>query len=412
MVSVPLGQSAYKRDTAGEPEIRLLNRFLEANPTNQTEQVALLARPGSVELAEVGPGPIRGLFTQKGAFGDSMFIVSGNQLWRYSTDDVQTQITGIVGAAHEPSMAVMSGAGYQYLFISDGLVLQYYGGGSLATGTLTESGTITNQVIRLGLVYYTWDAAVDSDPLASGTATHPYRALLGGTDAASLVNMAALINFDGVRGVDFSSTVTGPNAEARITTITATTIVASSVSDGAAGNTITSTVISGAGLAWTAATLLGGNVHDLIDVTMPEGRSAISLTPLASHILVVAGQSQRFYWLEPGDVVIDPLNFAEAESEPDRLLKTITVGDQAWMIGQSTTEPWYATGDLLAPFAPTAGRVFARGSIDNTVGKLSDDVILIGDNGVVYSISGGADRISNHGIEERIRKTLRVELGV
>ena len=47
MVTVPLGSGFYRRGYAQEPEISLVNRFFEEDPTNQVEKFSLLARPGN-----------------------------------------------------------------------------------------------------------------------------------------------------------------------------------------------------------------------------------------------------------------------------------------------------------------------------------------------------------------------------
>jgi len=95
-------------------------------------------------------------------------------------------------------------------------------------------------------------------------------------------------------------------------------------------------------------------------------------------------------------------------------------GDQVLIMGEASTENWYATGDLNAPFAPIEGRVYQRGAIDGTACAVADSVMLVGDDGVAYEIGyqygtsadWGVHRISNHGIEERIRRQIRREAGL
>ena len=161
-------------------------------------------------------------------------------------------------------------------------------------------------------------------------------------------------------------------------------------------------------------------MHALHGIMMPDGVGAKAVCSLKGYCLVAVAASQQFYWIEPGEVTIDPLNFANKESSPDNIQDIVRVGDNALIVGESSTESWYATGQLDAPFAPVAGRVYNRGALDGTVVVVKDSVILVGDDGVVYQIGyssgGGADygvsRISNHGIEERIRRQVRREKGV
>lgn len=406
MVAVPLGRGAYQRDYANEPEIHLLNRFFEENPTNAADGVSLLARPGTSVLVSAGDGPIRGFFSAPGLHNGDLFFVSGDTLYRYLPDGTLIAIGGQVFGSGKPSMAFMTGPGYERLFIADGTLLQYYAGGSQATGVLTESGSITNQVIQIGSTYYTWSNTLNVD--SDGTSGNPWRAKLGATDTESLANMVKLLAFNGTRGVDFSQNLGGPSTIVTATS-DATTMTVTAISDLADGNAIATTVFSGAGLSWGGATLSGGGAHTLVGIEMPDGVGAQAVASLAGFILVSVANSGRFYWVEPGAIVIDPLNFATAESQPDNIVDLLSVGDTVWLIGQGSTEAWYATGDALTPFAPTQGRVYARGVVEGTAVRIKDQVVLVGSDGIVYVIGGGVNRVSNHGIEERIRVQLQRE---
>lgn len=425
MTTLPLGVGAYSRQTAGTPEVRLENRFLEASPTNLREHVMLLTRSGTVDLdtfpsndpaALKGP---RGHYSKKGLFNGDLFVVSGENFYRYQDDGTKIQIVGIVNGTGHPTVAWMKGIGYEYMFIADGLLLQFYNGGTHATGTLTFTpGAITNQVVEIGGVYYSWNANVDFGT-PNGSSGTPWLAKLGANDAESLDNLARLINFDGVRGVDFSTALGGPSpfytADA-----TSTTVVITSVSVLAAGNAITTTVFSGAGLAWGGATLTGGNIHALQGVPVPGGVGIKALAAVSSFVLASVALSQKVFFILPGETTIDALNFFSKESNPDNVVDMNTVGDQVLITGDGSAENWYATGNADAPFAPQEGRVYQRGAVDGTACNVKDGVMMIGDDGIAYEVgyqSGGeADlgvhRISDHGIEERIRRMLRREQGL
>lgn len=559
MVTVPLGVGAYKRTFGGEPEVRLENRFLETNPTNLREHIALLTRAGTNELAAFpGAGANRGNYSKLGLFDGDIFVVTGENLYRYTSAGERIAITGIVNGTGHPEVTWMKGIGYEFLFIADGLLLQYYDGGSHATGILTlAGGGITNQVIDINGTYYSWNAAVDTgppdgssahpwlanpgtDPLAAmanllnfngtrgvdfstalagpnqavtassinpsasgtltlssgtisnqvfnianawyswsanvdanapdGSSAHPWLALLGVDATASFQNMVKLINFTGTAGLDYSTALATASPYVSATS-TPTTLVATAVNPGTAGNGIVTTVFSGTGLAWGAATLTGGEdssatmtlssiasdasgnavttsvfsgsflswsgatlagggIHSLSGVTVPPialsdnsgatNNAAKALANVSSYVLVSVANTQAFYWLLPGETTIDPLNFAEKESNPDNIVDMLTVGDQVLITGEGSTENWYATGVFEAPFAPQEGRVYARGTIDGTAVVVSDSVILVGNDGIVYEVGEsfgttaqwGVHRISNHGVEERIRVQLRREQGL
>ena len=418
MPQVPLGKGAYNRRTAAEPEIYMLNRYFEQNPTNLVEGAALLSRCGTDMLEQFGTGPIRGFATVPGAFDGDLFVFSGTDLYRYSEDGTTTHISGVVLGSAQPQVAFMVGEGYEFMFVADGLLLQYYPGGSHAEGVLTVSAVtppnISSQVLNLGGVYYGWSAAVNTGT-PDGTVGAPFLVLVGASDAESIANMASAISYSGVRGTTYSNTLGGPHQTIQIPygddPPTATTLTLQAKSEFADGNTIATVVSSGGDMSFGAATLTGGGTHALSGIATPDGAAISSLAALASHVIAVVANSQKFYWILPGEHEIDAANFASAESEPDNIISAITVGDQVWLLGQSATEAWYATGADPA-FAPIAGRAYARGVVEGTTVKMLESVVLVGDDFKVYKIGGGIERISNYGIEERIRRQLRRERGL
>lgn len=420
MVAIPLGQDAYKRTFAGEPEIRLENRYVEVNPGNLREHSGLLARPGSLSLRQFASnGFIRGTYWKPGMFNNDLFVVSGPNFYRYATDGTLQTIPGTISGLKNPYVTWQKGIGYERLFIADGSNLQYYN--THAMGTLTLSGgPITNQVITIAGVYYSWSATVNAGTPA-GTIGAPYLALLGSggvsqaaNDQASLLSMERLLNFNGISGYDYSSTV--PRNTLVTATATATTLVLTAIQDLAGGNTITTTVSSGSFLAWGAATLTGGGNQALQLVPTPSPSEVIkSLASSHSYVLASVGFTQKIYFINPGEVTIQALDFMSKESNPDNVVDMHAVGDNIYVSGEGSTENWYATGDFNLPFAPQEGRVYRRGTIEGTTVVVDDSLILVGDDGIVYEIgyqyggsaAWGVHRISTNGIEERIRTQMR-----
>lgn len=418
MATVALGQGAYERLYAGEPVVRMENRFIEANPTNLKEHTALLARPGTTPLRYFGGGAYRRAFTERGMFDSDLFVVCGANLWRWSGSGTPTFITGAVQGDGPPSVAWVKGAGYQRLFIADGLLLQYYDGGTPATGTLTKTvGALTDEVVRLGPTYYTFNDAVDAGS-PDGTVAKPWRVRKTGDPVQ---NLADTLTYAGTPGTTFSTAIGGPNLLLRTATAAggppATSMAVASTSEGVDGNSIV-TAVTGTTplLAWGAGTLTGGGVHVLHGITVPGGVGAKAVCGLKGYCLVAVADSQTFYWVNPGEVVIDALDFASKESFADNIQDILRVGDTAMLVGESSTESWYPTGDLAAPFAPVQGRTYNRGAVAGTTVVIKDSVLLVGDDGVVYQLGGGnagnMTRISNHGIEERVRRQLRREKGL
>lgn len=401
MVDVPVSFTAFERRHAGLPPAILKNRFFEETPTQQ-KGAAMIVRPGTEDVDTRGEGQIRSFYSAPGLFNGALFFVVGDTLYRREVDGSTVTCTGIVFGSGNVSMTGVSGADYERLYLADGTLLQLYQGGSRATGTLTGAGNVSEgDTITIGETVFKWTATVST---GSGTVADPWDVLLGATLEESLENMNMAINFTGIQGIDYSSNLGGQNADVT-STYTATTLVVTARTDLAAGNAIVTTE-TGANISWGGGTLAGGGTHALSGVAVPDGLPPVGVATLKSYILVAIGRTDRFYWIEPGAVVIDALNFATAESQPDDVLDVTVVGDTAWFVGEGSTEVWYATGQSAAPFAPVSGRVFDRGAVDGTMVNVKGIVFLVGQDYTVYAISGGAERVSNHGIEETIRLAL------
>src|SRR5262249_29152756 len=110
-----------------------------------------------------------------------------------------------------------------------------------------------------------------------------------------------------------------------------------------------------------------------------------------------------------GEITIDPLNFITAEAQPDEVISLMTVGDQFWAFGSQTTQAFYLTGNEDAPVAPIQGRAFSQGVIEGTACLLNQQVVVVGNDGIVYLVGGGPKPISDESISERIRKALVAE---
>lgn len=154
-------------------------------------------------------------------------------------------------------------------------------------------------------------------------------------------------------------------------------------------------------------------------VAMPDDVGVIDVAVIASYVIVIPvqedGYQGRFYWIEPGETTVDPLNFATAERSPDGVYGVQVFGDQFWLPGESTTEVWYVAGanpsDPTAPvMQPLRGVVFDRGSWQNTAKAIHETMIVVDADGGVFRIQGGSpQRVSTPDIEEQIRKAMAVQ---
>jgi len=145
---------------------------------------------------------------------------------------------------------------------------------------------------------------------------------------------------------------------------------------------------------------------------VPGDPGIFDVATIASYVICIPVQSGefigRFYWVAPGEITIDALSFATAETYPDRIVGVRRFGDQFWLPGERSTEVWYPTGDPAAPMLRLSGVVFDRGAWEGTAVAIKDTLILVDGDGGVYSIRGGAPKpIANPGISEQIRKAIQ-----
>ena len=145
----------------------------------------------------------------------------------------------------------------------------------------------------------------------------------------------------------------------------------------------------------------------LASIPTPDDIPIISLDVFNGYVLCVQNDSDKFYWIQPGALVIDPLDFATAERFPDKVFQVRVVGDEFWLLGESSIEVWRATGDGDAPFQRIDGRAFNFGIFDGTAVRMTDtSVICVAQDGTPYQISGVPSEIGNPSIAERTRNAI------
>lgn len=416
MVDLPLGRADYNRKVAKEARIQTRNRYFEQNPILTDGGSALIARPALMRWLYAGEGPTRAVYSQSGDFNGALFVVSGTEWYRVDRDKTVTLLKTGLNPQTAISMAATGtigdgvGATPEYLFMSDGRNLFLYIENSYATGIL--SGTPANaDAVNLGSVYYAFtNASVDAGT-PDGTLANPWLVALGGTDAETWDNFGAAINATGTAGTQYSTALT-INPDAKAYSINASSVQVRANTPGALGNDVVTTE-TGAAITWGAATLTNGGNGQVTEVQTPQDVGVISLGYIASYVVVIPAQGEdingRFYWIEPGETTIDPLNFATAERAPDPILEVIIFGDQFWLPGTTTTEVWYFTGNILAPVQRLQGVTFDRGTWQGTAIQVKESMMIVDSDGGVFQVSGGLTRVSNPAIEERIRNAIQYQ---
>jgi len=413
MVSITLTGSDYRRRVAKEPLIALRNRFAERNPALNDSEVTVIARPALRKFAEVGTGHIRKVYNSPGTFNDDLFVVSGLFLHRVRKDGTYYQI-GQLGADPNGSVSMAATSPIEgmlpaYLFIAEGGVLWAYTEDGSAQGHLQASGTIVDaSVVRIGSVYYKWTTGAVDTGTPNGTSGSPWLVAKGISNSVAMTNMANAINGTGVEGTDYS---TGLVAHDKVKSAGygANDLYIVARDFGTGGNSLVTTV-TGTGLSWSSGTLSGGGTEQLKQIQVPDDRGAISVTVINSYVIVVPVQDEeitgKFYWIAPGEITIDPLDYATAERSPDAIHQALTFGDMFWLFGQRTVEPWVTTTSEDFPLQRFTGIIFDRGSWEGTAVNVKDQLIVCDEEGGVFLIHNGQQRISRPDIEERIRRAI------
>lgn len=406
------------RFDAKSTSISFKNRMLDPNPVFNEDPVSAVSRPAMKKFAEIGVGPVRSLFSAPGLFSEALFGVSGMELYRVETDGSDSFIAEISSSFFgDVSWAAVANVGDvpPRLFFTDGGVLWVYAENGEATGRLVLSANAANgdDVVIDGVYYNFTTGSVDAGAPA-GTAGNPWNVAVGATTADSVQNLYDAINDSGVAGTAYSTALT-EHATVRAHQTTSSAVYVSAKTAGAGGNSIATTE-TGANMAWDAATLQNGGTATVRQVTMPDDIGAISVAHINSYVIVVPvqdvtlGTIGRFYWIEPGETYVDPINFATAERAPDKVHQVGVFGNMFWLCGQTTTEPWLVVGDIDAPMQRYQSILFDRGSWEGTMVVVKDSVVVTDQHGGVFQIKGGDTRISRPDIEARIRRAMAIEV--
>lgn len=420
MVDLPFARSTYRREVAKEPFIALVNRYVEGNPTLNDPSITALARPVQRKIAEVGTGHIRKVFSQPGTFGDDLFVVSGLYLHRMDNTTSHYQIGqlgvdpyGDVSMCATASIGDGSSAVPPYLFIAEGGILWCYSENMTAQGHLQATGTIANgDVVRIGATYYQFTNGDVNAGTPAGTAGSPWLVAMGISNSTAMNSLGKAIGATGVAGTDYSTALTA-HTLVKLKSQSAADLYVVAITAGASGNGIVTTE-TGAGLAWGGGTLSGGGGEGIFQISVPEDAGAVSVAVINRYVIVVPTQIDdfqgRFYWIRPGEVTIDPLDYATAEREPDKLLQVITSGTMFWLCGQTTTEPWITTGDAEAPMERFQGTIFGQGSWEGTAVQMEDGFTVVDQAGGVWHVSDNGITCltkTRPDLEERIRKAMQ-----
>lgn len=143
MPELPLGVTARKRRSTWTPSIRIVNMVAEASDTNQFNGIDHVQRPGLVEFAEVGDGPIRGLYRQAGTFDGDFLVVSAEEWYRVNSAGMPTLLGAVLGSDRNTAAATSARA----ITVSDGIA--YSTNGTTVTPVVMPDSRLVGSVAQL-----------------------------------------------------------------------------------------------------------------------------------------------------------------------------------------------------------------------------------------------------------------------
>jgi len=159
----------------------------------------------------------------------------------------------------------------------------------------------------------------------------------------------------------------------------------------------------------------GGSVYsyngtDLVAVAFPDNARVAAVAFLGGLFIYVRAGSGKWYWSAVlNGRKVDALSFASAEFSPDSLLDAVVIGETLWLLGQTTIEPWALSGNPELPFSRIDQRLFRKGVAGTGCAwDLDNAMFWIGADRIVYRAADVAQRISDHGIEERLQSSSSV----
>jgi hypothetical protein len=186
-------------------------------------------------------------------------------------------------------------------------------------------------------------------------------------------------------------------------------------------------LVSGAGVRTTLATIAGtgrctlrSDGNELVIVsndgvayswdgsTLSTGTTNFD-SPTSCAIInsqfIYPAQGAKFWMADPDTpLTINGLNFANADSNPDDLVRPYDFSDRVYMMGTETIEPWYNSGTGNPPLDPIQGGAIPVGlGAKFSVSNNDNFMYFLGDDNTVYRLVGSnAQRISDISLANEI----------
>lgn len=147
------------------------------------------------------------------------------------------------------------------------------------------------------------------------------------------------------------------------------------------------------------------NGIDLEAIALPDDFDCPAVGYLSSRFLFTRAGSGKFYWSDVLDGrTVGALSFATAESAADNLRDLYVVRGNLFLAGSKTIETWRTTGNAELPYSPIQQSIASKGILAAGCGADADNSLAwIGQDCVLYRWGEQPERLSDSGIEERIK---------
>lgn len=150
------------------------------------------------------------------------------------------------------------------------------------------------------------------------------------------------------------------------------------------------------------------NGTNLQAIAFPDSANVTAVTGAIGGMFIFARSgTHAFYWSEVNNGrTVGALSFASAESMPDDLRDVVAIGDNLFLLGEESLEVHYLTTNALLPFSRISQRTVGKGVIATGCAIEFDNALhFIGNDFIVYRMADVPQRISDHGLEERISES-------
>lgn len=163
-------------------------------------------------------------------------------------------------------------------------------------------------------------------------------------------------------------------------------------------------------MAAAGSTMRYYNGSTLTDVAFPDSAGVTKVISGAGRFIALREDTGKFYWTAVLSSTIDPLDFATAENQPDRVLDALFIDDILLLFGSETVEFWPNVQDADLPFQPLEGRVIEKGIRATGCAAAIGSTFAWVTNENQVCLSDENNIISNNGLQERIEASESVSL--